>query len=728
MTWPRALTLALVTALLLAAPASAGVRLVSRDEPLPTAERSEASARAVGARTLAPRRAPARFNMVGLHWRGAGEVWFRTAAERGRWSAWRSARPEPEDGPDAGSPEAESSRGWKLGNPYWTGASRRIQYRLAGQVTRLRAHFLWSAVGAAPVARRAAAIPNAPVIISRAQWGADESIVSGSPSYADRLAFSVVHHTAGTYPSTPAQSAAVVRGVLTYHVRSNGWNDIGYNFLVDSFGQVFEGRAGGTTRNVIGAHAQGFNTGSVGVSLLGNYESAVLTPEARDAVASLLAWRLDLAHVDPGSSLTRISAGSPKWPSGTPVTLQAVSGHRDVGSTACPGANVYAKLGTIAADAAARGGPKLFDPRVEGSAGGPVRFTARLSAPLPWTVTVTDASNRTVASGGGSGTAVDWTWNAAAVAPGRYSYSIDAGPTVRPARGLVGGLLPLELETLTVSPGVVTPNGDGVDDTADVGVRLTVPATIAMWLDDSAGRRVATLVTSRALDAGTTPVTFRGRSATGQVVPDGRYRLHVEAENGTESDAAEATIVLDRTLGHLSVRPELFSPNGDGRRESVALGYRLERQATVRVRILSGSRVLTTLTSARQGGSSLQSFSLTWNGRVGGARVRDGRYQAVVEATTSLGTRRLTEDVTLDASGPRVGGLRARRDRGGTLVTFRLSEPGRVTVRFGPRAVRFQSAGGSIRVWRRFRPAIVAVSAIDRAENQGRAASARVRR
>ena len=131
-----------------------------------------------------------------------------------------------------------------------------------------------------------------------------------------------------------------MRAVQTYHVKSNGWNDIGYNFLVDPFGQIFEGRGGGMTRNVIGAHAEGFNTGSVGIAVLGSYGSTAPTKAAKDALARLIAWRLDLAHVDPTSSLTWTSQGGPKYPAGTAALIKAVNGHGDVGATACPGAKL----------------------------------------------------------------------------------------------------------------------------------------------------------------------------------------------------------------------------------------------------------------------------------------------------------------------------------------------------------------------------------------------------
>ena len=146
-------------------------------------------------------------------------------------------------------------------------------------MTRLRAYYVESPVE--KLGLRRLTIAGAPSIIPRSAWGADEEIRRAPPQYFDAVHFAVVHHTAGSNAYSPAQSAAIVRGIEVYHVDANGWNDIGYNFLVDKYGQVFEGRYGGVDRPVIGAHALGFNAGSVGVAVLGDYNSTRISAAAR---------------------------------------------------------------------------------------------------------------------------------------------------------------------------------------------------------------------------------------------------------------------------------------------------------------------------------------------------------------------------------------------------------------------------------------------------------------
>ena len=299
----------------------------------------------------------------------------------------------------------------------------------------LRASFVRSPELRIPL--RAVASAGSPPIVSRSAWGADESIRKGAPPYAPAIRFASVHHTAGPNSYSPAQAAAIMRAIEVYHVKSNGWNDIGYNFLVDRYGTVYEGRYGGIDRNVIGAYARGFNTGSTGVAVIGTFSTAAIPAAAETSLEKLLAWRLDLAHVDPVSTLTFVSGGSERYRAGVPVVLRAVSGHRDTGLTTCPGDLLYAKLDTIAAKTQAIGLPKLYEPKVTGGLGGPVRFQARVSSALAWKVTVTDALGQQLAVGTGKGPTVDYTWDASLVTAAGANWRIEvAGAT--PVAGTFG--------------------------------------------------------------------------------------------------------------------------------------------------------------------------------------------------------------------------------------------------------------------------------------------------
>ena len=406
-----------------ASPGSAA-RLVSRDESL-GGGRFQGGASVVAARAAPP------FNMVGLHWRGSGDLWFRAARTDRAFGAWQ--RVECCEGPDVATAEAGLT-GWHLGKPTWTGPAERIQYRVRGDIRDLRAHFVLSE----PAVIRRLAIAGTPSIIPRAGWNANERIVRARPKATGHLRLALVHHTAGLAPSTPEESAAIILGIQEYHVNANGWNDIGYNFLVDGFGQIFEGRAGGVEQNVLGAHARGFNAGSVGIALLGHYQLADITAEARAALVNLLTWRLDIAHLDPQTLPSIVSGGNGRYPKLVPVTLRAVSGHRDTGLTICPGNHLYSEINAIAVQAATNGLPKLYEPRVEGNIGSPVRFTARLSEDLPWSVSIADEAGTLVAELRGMGAVIDTTWDASAIPGGHFVYTIGAGESVRAATGIVG--------------------------------------------------------------------------------------------------------------------------------------------------------------------------------------------------------------------------------------------------------------------------------------------------
>src|SRR5262249_25124913 len=170
-------------------------------------------------------------NMVGVHWQGSGTPWFRVRLLSGTWSAWNEA-----------DDDWGRSGIWRKSLGDWLGAANAIQFRLHGKVTRLREFLIWSPP--LPPPGRRLSIAGSPQIIPRSGWAADESIRRAPPVYAPTLQFALVHHTVNANTYTCAQSASIVRGIEVYHVKGNGWNDIGYNFLVDKCGQIFEGRYG----------------------------------------------------------------------------------------------------------------------------------------------------------------------------------------------------------------------------------------------------------------------------------------------------------------------------------------------------------------------------------------------------------------------------------------------------------------------------------------------------
>ena len=297
-----------------------------------------------GARTLSA--ATPRFNMVAFHWRGTGGVRYRVRFSDG-WSPWRLADDD----------TVSVQRGWHIGNLDWVGTATALDTRVVGRVMRLRSYTVWS-----PPERllaRRLEIANAPPIIPRLSWGADESIRRHAPVYATKLVVAFVHHTAGTNSYSPAESAAIVRGIEIYHVEGNGWWDIGYNFLVDKYGQVFEGRAGGIDQAVVGAHAQGYNAESTSVAQLGTFTAGGITAEAMTATAQLLGWKLSLHGVPvQGTVVLRSGGGSlNRFPAATPVTVNRICGHRDGDATSCPGDVLYAQLPELRTRATAFAGP-----------------------------------------------------------------------------------------------------------------------------------------------------------------------------------------------------------------------------------------------------------------------------------------------------------------------------------------------------------------------------------
>jgi len=289
----------------------------------------------VGAAWRTPALRPGRaFELVGAQWRGAGaRVALRARRADGRWTRWTRI---------------------VSGEPVWSGRAVAVQLRGARRVRELRVRAV--AVGPAPAAARLprvgeAAANGRPPIVPRSAWDPHNRCRPRVPARYGRVDFAVVHHTESLSAYSPAQSAAIVLGICLFHRNGNDWNDIGYDYLVDRFGTVFEGRAGGIEQPVIGAHSGGWNTMSTGVAMIGSYTLETPPPTALGALERLLAWRLSLAGVPAQGSVVDRSIGGERGVNrhrrGALVRFPRIAGHRDADFTTCPGGALYVLLPQI---------------------------------------------------------------------------------------------------------------------------------------------------------------------------------------------------------------------------------------------------------------------------------------------------------------------------------------------------------------------------------------------
>jgi hypothetical protein len=406
---------------------------------------------------------------------GEAGLWLRARTKAG-WSAWREVE-QAADGPDKTSREYRPGRAYSDGQ--WLDAgTTEVQVRVdppatagtkvagtagvgasasPGPASGLEAHLITPDMAPTPGTEPArAGVATAatvqPRIVSRAGWGADERIRRADPDYSDTVKAAVVHHTVQGNRYSPSESAALVRADYLYHVRTRGWNDIGYNFLVDRYGRVFEGRYGGITRAVLGAHSGGFNTDTTGVALLGTFTTSRPTSPMLAALERLLAWKLDLTHVDPRGRTVLTSAGgaTARYPAGRRVVVNTILGHRTTSYTTCPGDPTIGLLPRIRSAVSRIGRPKIYGgsattSRVRPEHGGSVGVHARFSSTAGWKVAVTGSNGATVRSFTGAGSEAKVRWNGrtaggALAPPGWATMTVTAaagGATARPATSRV---------------------------------------------------------------------------------------------------------------------------------------------------------------------------------------------------------------------------------------------------------------------------------------------------
>ena len=317
-----------------------------------------------------------------------------------------------------------------------------------------------------------------PRIVSRAEWGADETWRNPVPRVGTTILAGIVHHTASTNNYTAEQAPAQMRNLYAYFTQSLNYADMGYNFLVDKYGTIYEGRSGcavgavncdGPTIPVQGAHAAGLNANTFGISAIGNFD--VLEPENPaaivESIASLMAWKIAPYGLDPNamaSILSTDTSGSSKYSAGETAITQVISAHRDVGRTACPGRYLYPYMSEIRARATT-----LLVPVIQGVSVTPttidsegkdlVNVSAVIPANSTWSVDIKNAESgvsfKSVAGTQTVSGPITFEWDrkdstGLPVPVGNYEVTINASVS--------GADLPTATNMISIVPGATLPS------------------------------------------------------------------------------------------------------------------------------------------------------------------------------------------------------------------------------------------------------------------------------
>ncbi|QQS00532.1 MAG: N-acetylmuramoyl-L-alanine amidase [Austwickia sp.] len=311
-------------------------------------------------KATSPQAVNAKLSAVAVTWAagtGAPSVVQIRSKRDGNWGAWENVDVDASAGPDAkknakGKPTRQGSELYMV-----TGATE-VQGRVLGSP------------GAAPVDPKltvidpgasdadatvgttkpgaAQAVTARPDILTRAQWGADETWRTGTPEDNEPRGI-VIHHTADSNNYDQAAVPGMMRAMYRYATKTLGWDDIAYNFVIDRYGRIWQGRAWLYPEQPVfpAAHLSNNDRG-VGVSMLGNYEQEVLSSSARSALVKLLAWKASLHGINPLGSTTWYNNKTERY-----ETMPTINGHRDTYYTACPGANLYPLIPSIRQQVAA---------------------------------------------------------------------------------------------------------------------------------------------------------------------------------------------------------------------------------------------------------------------------------------------------------------------------------------------------------------------------------------
>ncbi len=382
----------------------------------------------------------ATFTLVGITWTGAVDPSSKfqvKVRESGVWTKWTNVTWSNEHGADGSSNEASTSRNGT--DPLLTAPADGVAVRVTNDSGHLPSGIALSLVNSdltaqdrslistrtvdsavpASVISPQGAIVNRPNIISRAQWGANESWRNQDPDVGTTIIAGFIHHTASTNDYSSSQGPAQMRNLYSYYTQSLKYKDLAYNFLVDKYGNVYEGRSGcprvvttpcdGPAVPATGAHTAGMNTNTFAISAIGNFQTkdpGTATFAIMDsAIAGLMAWKIAPYGLDP-NAIANIPMGSdPKhlsrYQQGDVAHVLTISGHRDVGQTVCPGKYLYAQIPTIRSKIASLLTPVIAVPQIDKpiiapTSLDPIQISSVISAGASWTINVVNAVDNTV--------------------------------------------------------------------------------------------------------------------------------------------------------------------------------------------------------------------------------------------------------------------------------------------------------------------------------------------
>jgi hypothetical protein len=603
------------------------------------------------------------FQTVGVTWKGRDvtpdlQISVRTRQDAS-WTGWQDLDS------DAGDDDVAQSGVRGGTDPLYVGPSTGVQAKIVVKSGKLPAEMKLELVdpGRSDYDSIAAAVrPGAygaataarPTIMTRAQWGADESKVKCSPEFTSTIKAVVLHHTAGKNGYTAAQVPSIIRGDYAYHL-SRGWCDIGYNALVDRFGRIWEGRAGGLDKAVIGAHAGGFNIDTFGVSMIGNYDVTRPSSAAVNAVAKVFAWKLAQFHRDPKGTtqLTSAGGGTARYPAGKTMSFPVIMGHRNTGFTACPGKYLYPYLPQIRTKAtqlmqAALINPTL--PKTTAPLGSALTITARALRKQSWRLDVTAPCNggrvARLTGNAAAGTEITATWNGrlangTTARPGNYALSLTSSSST-------GSAIPVA-RTVLVTPPLPRVSAAMTPSSGEGGY---VPVTPSRIYDTRSGTNVGVG------PGGSARIPVLGVAG---VPTEGITSVVL---NLTASCATAETALTVYPTGRLSVRPVSAVPAGVTR--SVLVTTRIGADGSITV---GNARSVTELTADVLGyytasGAPVQPIDGTriYDSRAAGGPLTDGQVRTVTLPTTLGGiSSALISGVIADVSAVRPAGA-------GTLV------------------------------------------------------------